>query len=455
MLKQNPFKKYRPEVTLTISFAAVILVGACLLTLDISNAKTGISFIDALFTATTATCVTGLVTVVPAEQFTIFGQVVVLLLIQIGGLGLMTFVSVILLFMRAKLEFKEKLLLKDALNKDDFQGVGGYIKAIIRYTFIIEFIGFLFLFSQMYKGENLPMELFQALFTAISAFCNAGIDNLGPNSLMMYQSNVVVNLTVSFLIILGGIGFAVWFDIAHNLKLASRSLHKIKDFSRRLRINTRIAVMVTLFLIFGGMALIFIIEYDNALAGLTLPDKLMASFFNSVTLRTAGFFTIDYTILHDATKLIMIILMFIGGSPGGTAGGIKTTTFFLLLYTITSLIREQSNVHFFKRQVQPGNIIRAFVILLVYLMIVLTATFFLTILENQSFVDIVFEVVSALGTVGLTCGITTSLCSLSKIIIIACMFLGRVGPITIASSLRRKAKNDKDVRYPSVDIVVG
>lgn len=453
--KKNPFRKYRPEVTLAFSFLAVILVGACLLMLDISNVKPGISFIDALFTATTSTCVTGLVTVTPSEQFTIFGQVVILLLIQIGGLGFMTFISVLLLFMRAKLDFKEKMLLKDALNKEDFQGVGRYIKMIIRYTFCFEFIGFILIFTQLYKGENLALEIFHALFTSISAFCNAGIDILGPSSLLLYQSNIVINLTVSALIILGGIGFAVWFDLAYQLKLTSKLKCSLRDFYNRLRVNTKIVLLMTVSLLLFGTVMIFFLEYQNALASLSLGDKLMAAFFNSVTLRTAGFYTIDFTIIKDATKLIMIVLMFIGGSPGGTAGGVKTTTFFLLIYAIVSMINRQDSVHFFKREVLISNVVKALVIFLMYTFIVLSACFLLLILENRAFIDILFEVVSALATVGLTVGITTELGMLSKLIIIVLMFIGRVGPITIALSLRRNANHDKGIRYPVADIIVG
>ncbi len=454
-MKRNIFRKTRPEITLAFSFLIVILVGSFLLTLDISNTNQDISYIDALFTATTSTCVTGLVTVVPAEQFTIFGQIVILLLIQIGGLGLMTFVSVLLLFMHAKLDFREKLLLKDALSKEDFHGVGGYIKAIIRYTFFFEIIGFILIFTQLYRGENIPLELFQSLFLSISAFCNAGIDILGPNSLLNFQTNIVINLTVSFLIIMGGLGFAAWFDIAHNLRVMHNLKKNIAFFFKKLKINTKVVLMMTVSLILFGSVMIFVLEYHNSLAHLDLFDKIMASFFNSVTLRTAGFFTIDFTILHDATKLIMIILMFIGGSPGGTAGGIKTTTFFLLVYSVLALINDRNNVSFFKREVHYSYIIKAFVVFLLYTLIMIVAVFFISIFENQDFIDILFEVVSALATVGLSTGITTSLCTASKIVIILLMFIGRVGPITIALSLRRRVKTDSGIRYPATDIVVG
>ncbi len=454
-MKRNPFKKTRPEITLAFSFLIVILVGSFLLTLDISNNNQDINYIDALFTATTSTCVTGLVTVVPADQFTIFGQIVVLLLIQIGGLGLMTFVSVLLLFMHAKLDFREKMLLKDALSKEDFHGVGSYIKAIVRYTFFFEFLGFILIFTQLYRGDNILLELFQSLFLSVSAFCNAGIDILGPNSLVDYQTNLVINLVVPFLIIMGGLGFAVWFDVAHNLRVMHNLKKNIKYFFEKLRINTKVVLIVTFFLITFGAVMILILEYHNSLSHLGLFDKILASFFNSVTLRTAGFFTIDFTILHDATKLVMIALMFIGGSPGGTAGGIKTTTLFLLIYSALTIINDRNTVSFFKREVHYSYIIKAFVVFLLYISLTLVSSFFISIFENQEFIDILFEVVSALATVGLTTGITTSLCTASKIIIILLMFIGRVGPITIALSLRRRVKADTGVRYPATDIVVG
>lgn len=453
--KKNPFRKYRPEVTLTFSFFAVILVGTLLLMLDVSNVKPGLSFIDALFTATTSTCVTGLTTVTVAEQFTIFGQVIILILIQIGGLGFMTFISVLLLFMRAKLEFKEKLLLKDALNKEDFHGVGGYIKAIIAFTFACEFIGFALIFSQLYTGENLGMELFQSLFLAISAFCNAGIDNLGATSLTVFQSNIIINLTISGLIIMGGLGFAVWFDISHNIKLMKKLHRKFKDLLTHLTIHSKIVLVMTVSLLLGGTVIILALEYGNTLSDMSFIDKTIAAFFNSVTLRTAGFYTIDYSAIRDATKIIMILFMFIGGSPGGTAGGIKTTTFFLLIYAIRTLINDSVYVRFFKREVPLGNVIKAIVVFLMYTFIMVSACFLITLLENQDFIDILFEVVSALATVGLTTGITSSLCAISKIIIIVLMFIGRVGPITIAVMLKRHANNAKGIRYPMTDVVVG
>lgn len=448
-------KKSRPELTLAFSFLIVILVGAFLLSLKVSNVNGKIDFIDALFVSTSSTCVTGLVTVTPASQFTLFGQVVILLLIQIGGLGFMTFISVLLLFMRAKLDFKEKLLLKDALNKEDFQGVGRYIKSIILYTFCFEIIGFFLIFTQLYQGENVALEAFQSLFLSISAFCNAGIDILGPSSLMIYQSNIVINLTVSALIIMGGIGFAVWFDFASNSRLFHHFKKKNDFFRRRLRINTRIVLIMTAILISSGTVLIFLTEYNNALAELSLFDKIQASFFNSVTLRTAGFFTIDYSILKDATKLVMIVFMLIGGSPGGTAGGMKTTTFFLLIYAMVSLVNERNKIRVFKREVALSNIIKAFVIFFMYMSIILIGAFTITLIDNYSFIDILFEVVSALATVGLSIGITSSLSLGSKIIIIVLMFIGRLGPITIALSLKRRAKNDKGISYPVTEIVVG
>lgn len=448
------FAHFKPTTTLVLSFAFLILSGTLLLALPISN-TTSVPLIDHLFTATTSTCVTGLVTVVVADQYTVFGQFVVLALIQLGGLGLMTVISVILLFMHNKLELKERLLLKDALNKMDFSNISAFIKGIIRFTLFFEGIGALLLMLVFIPQYGLVRGIWYSVFISISAFCNAGIDNIGPLSLLPYQNNPIVVLTVACLIIFGGLGFTVWFDIKNNLGILYNFRKKLKKLRLKFQMHSKIVIYVTIGLLLSGTILIFLIEYNNSLAGLSFPSKVMNAFFQSTTLRTAGFFTIDITIIHRITRLIMVIYMLIGGSPGGTAGGIKTTTFFLLCLMTITQIKKRDEMRTFKRHIPKSNFIGAFIIFAGYLFAVLLAWLIMLCTEGFDPLDILFEIASAIGTVGLTVGITPSLSFIGKCVIILLMFIGRVGPITVAYAMGRKHKKDVELKYPNAEIIVG
>ena len=443
---------------LSISFLFVIFVGTILLALPISNLTKDVTLLDHLFTATTSTCVTGLLTVTVKNQYTLFGKFIIMCMIQIGGLGLMTVISVVLLFTNAKLNFKERLLLKDALNKMDFSSISQYVKSIFKFTFVFESIGAFVYFLAFYFMEGIPFieSIGHAIFLSISAFCNAGIDCFGSTSLLNFQTNPIIILNTSFLIIIGGIGFAVWFDYYYQLRMLYRLRNKVYALRSKLKIHTKLVTYLTLALIFGGMFIILILEYNNSLVHLSLFDKIVNAFFNSVTLRTAGFFTIDYSILHRVTKVIMIGFMLIGGSPGGTAGGIKTTTFFLLIYAVYNEFNQKERLHIFNRHIKKSNFIKAYTIFGIYLLFIIITWLIMLCIESYDSIDLLYEIVSAIATVGLTIGITSSLSTVGKLIIIFLMFIGRVGPITILYSIAGDSKNnDNALKYPSTEIIVG
>ena len=295
------FAKYTVSQILIGSFIALIAAGTFLLVLPICS-DDKVTFLEAFFTATSATCVTGLMTVSALEDFNIIGQTIILFLIQVGGLGLMTFVTLSMSIISNKLGLKEKTFVRESLNKVDYSDVRSYLHMIFKYTFSIEFIGFLILLTQFYDGS--PFSIFQTLFLSVSAFCNAGIDVFGSTSLMAYDTNLAVNLTVCALIILGGLGFAVIFDITYHLRIFKKLR---KSFRESLSIHSRLVLSLTGALIISGMIFIFFFEYNNVLAPYDFLEKLEVSFFNSVTLRTAGFATVDYSLLNSPTKIIMII----------------------------------------------------------------------------------------------------------------------------------------------------
>lgn len=443
------FSKYTVSQILIVSFVTVIIAGTVLLVLPISSDE-NVTLLEALFTATSATCVTGLMTVSALDDFNIIGQLIILILIQVGGLGLMTFVTLSISVFSNKLGLKEKIFVRESLNKLDYSDVRSYLHMIFKYTFIIELLGFLILLTQTYDGSF--FSIFQTLFLSVSAFCNAGIDIFGSTSLMAYDTNLVVNLTVCALIILGGLGFVVIFDIAYNLKFFYRLR---KSFKESLSIHSRLVINLTIALIVSGSFFILLFEFNNILAPYSFLEKLEVSFFNSVTLRTAGFSTVDYSMLNTPTKIIMIIYMLIGASPGGTGGGMKTTTFFLLLYSVYVQYKSEENMHIYSHHIHKTNFIKATSIFFLYLFCIVGGIIVLSSIEDIACMDLLFEAVSAIGTVGLSTGITSSLGSFSKLIIISLMFIGRLGPITIALSFGKGVKNKSSIKYPKTEIIVG
>lgn len=462
MIKKNHIKQGRrrtPARKIAMSFLMVIVVGTLLLMLPAAHRnQQAYPFVDALFTATSATCVTGLVVDVTLAEFTLFGQIVIMILIQIGGLGLMTIVAVCILFFKNKLTMNEKITMKEMLNQDGTFNMKQFLMDILKYTFLFEGIGALLLAIRFLPKYGFSIGMFKSLFIAVSAFCNAGFDVLGNNSLMEVAHDPLIMLTIICLIVLGGLGFAVWFDLRDKLKSMSKKHFSKRKFWKSLNFHTRIVLIVTTFLILFGTLLIFLLERNNpgTLQNKSLSQQLLVSLFEAVTLRTAGFASVDYGALRLATKYLMVLIMFIGGSPGGTAGGIKTTTAVILLMYIISNVKGKAQTVMMKRTVSKELVIRAMGIFFINLLTLLLGIFLLCIFEAQDFISIVFEATSALATVGLTLGITSALTTAGKLVIVFLMFVGRIGITTLFLSLiSQHSTVDHSATYPNGSIIVG
>ena len=430
-----------------LSFLGMILLGSLLLALPVSSSEgVAVPYLDALFTATTATCVTGLVTLPTFSTWSIFGQVVILVLIQVGGLGVITVISAFMLLLHKRVGIGERLLLQDAFNLNTLSGIVRFVKRVLFGTFLVELLGAVFYMTVFVPQFGLRGVWISA-FTAVSAFCNAGIDIIGPNSLCDYATNPVVNLVTSALIILSGIGYIVWWDV---LRVGRKGF-------RGLTLHSKIAISTTLVLIFGGGLLIFLLEYGNPLTigELSLFDKLQVSFFQSITTRTAGFATVPQENLTNGSSVLCLLLMFIGGSPVGTAGGIKTVTVAVLAVSALATIRNQNDVTLFNRTISRQAVNKAVAVAAMSFAILFGSTMLLCAVTDASALDIVYETVSATATVGLTRNLTPYLSSAGKAVIIATMYLGRVGPISLALALNSSKKQRNLIKNPTEDISVG
>ena len=453
-------KRMNTAQKIASSFLLVIFIGTLLLMFPFAHQDGQFySFVDALFTATSATCVTGLVVDITVQEFTLFGQIVIMLLIQIGGLGLMTLMAVFILLLKSRLSMNEKQAVKELLNQDKVVDMHKFLIDILRYTLFFEGCGMVLLMFRFIPEYGVFDGIFKSMFIAISAFCNAGFDVLGTVSLGAYVHDPLVILTIIALIVLGGLGFAVWFDLRDKVK--SLLLRKISFFKFRksLSLHTRIVLGMTLALIVGAACMIFLLEFQNqqTLGSFSFPQKLLTSLFESVTLRTAGFASLDYAKLNLATKFFMVIIMFIGGSPGGTAGGIKTTTLAVLMIYVIANLRGRVHTVIFHRAISKEIIIRAMGIFFINLVTLLTGIFLLCIFEKHDFITLVFEAASAMATVGLSLGITSALSVGGKFVIIILMFVGRIGITTFVLSLvsRNHNHSENEVSYPSGTIIVG
>ncbi|MEE0966256.1 MAG: TrkH family potassium uptake protein [Bacilli bacterium] len=444
-----------PTRRIAFSFFMVIIIGALLLSLPVCHTS-DIPFIDHLFTATSATCVTGLVSVVVAEEYTLLGQMIIILMIQIGGLGFLTLMSMFLVKFKKRLSYTNKIVMQEALNQNSLKDIEIFIQRVIKYTFFFESIGALLLVFEFVPDYGLK-GLYYAVFHSISAFCNAGFDVLGSSSLIAYQDNLLVNLTISFLIIAGGLGFVVWIELKDKIIAVFKRKIRFKKMLSSLSVHSKIVISMTCLLLISGTVLFFCLEYNNTLSGLSLPVKLLISFFQSVTLRTAGFASVNMAMLKDATKLFMCIYMFIGGSPAGTAGGIKTVTFAMILLSCYSLIEGNDHISVFKRKISQVIVKRALMISFISLSMTLVALMILSVSENQSFINLMFEVYSAFATVGLTAAVTPLLTNVGKLVVIFLMYIGRIGPITMLLIFvkRYNQLNGKEIEYPHGDVLIG
>lgn len=450
MKKQFRLPKLTYTQVVVLSFFCLILTGAFILCLPISSrTHEWTPFVNALFTATSASCVTGLVVVDTYTHWSIFGQAIILLLIQIGGLGVMTCISLIALLLKRRISLGERRLIMQAAGSLHINGIVKLLRRIIKGTIVVEGAGAIILAFVFCPRMGFLPGLWNAVFHSVSAFCNAGIDLMGKygqySSLTTpgLQFNPVVNLAIMSLIIVGGIGFIVWTDIA-----------RYKFNFKKYEVHSKIVLVTTAILLVGGTILFFIFEYNSAFKGFTFWQKVLASMFQSVTPRTAGFNTIDEATLSESGKVLTTVLMFIGGSPGSTAGGIKTTTFAVLILSAIAAAKRYGGVTVFKRRLDDNTIVQASSIFTVYAACVLAAVLIICAIEPYTFTQVLFESVSAIGTVGLTLGITPTLCSVSKLILILLMFTGRVGGLSLMLVLAERRRNIPVTR-PTTQILIG
>lgn len=443
--KLKKYIKLNGVQILSLGFIILIVIGSVILSLP-SSSTTGeaTNFLDAAFTATSAVCVTGLVTLDTSTHWNVFGQTVIIILIQIGGLGFMSFATLIAIFLRRKISLKSRLVMQEAMNTFSIQGLVKMVIYIFGFTFAVEILGAILLSTQFIPQYGFSTGIFYSIFHSISAFCNAGFDLFGT-SLVTYNQNVFVILVISAIIIVGGLGFAVWLDF-----------YKFKNM-KKITIHSKFVILVTTVLIFGGTILMFIFEYKNpnTIGNMMFKDKLLNSFFSSVTTRTAGFNSISINDMSNASKFLNISLMFIGGSPGSTAGGLKTTTIGIVVLTVISVIRGREDTELFGRRFTKSLVYKAFTLLFIGMGLVIIVTMMLSYTEKGvSFMDLLYETTSAFGTAGLSTGLTPKLSNVGKILIMLMMYFGRVGPLTVVLALARKRKKS-GYKYPEGKILIG
>ena len=440
--------------TIMLGFFLATIIGSILLALPISAANgESVPYIDALFTATTSICVTGLVTVPTVSTWSIFGQAVILFLIQIGGLGIVTIMTGLMISLHRRIGIGNRMLIQDAFNLNTLSGLVQFIQKVLIGTFVVEGIGALF-YMFVFVPEYGAKGIWISIFNSVSAFCNAGIDIIAEDSLCAYAVHPLMNIVTCMLIILGGIGYVVWWDVIRVMKNIKRQ--KLKCF-QSLTLHSKMALSMTGFLIVTGAVAFLILEYNNPLTmeSYSLPDKIQLSLFQSVTTRTAGFATIPQQHLTNASAMISLLLMFIGGSPVGTAGGIKTVTIAVLIVSAFSTIRNKEEVVFFKRTISKKAISKAVAVTSISFIIMFVSTVLLAAVTNADALDIVYETVSATATVGLTRNLTPMLNVWGKIIIIITMYLGRVGPISLVIAFGTKREKSNIIKNPIEEISIG
>lgn len=440
-------------------FALVILLGGILLCLPVCNADGGwLNFVDALFTSCSAVCVTGLVTIVPSTQFTLLGKVILLFLIQLGGLGIIACTMGIFLILKRQITVRSRVIIQETYNLNTMSGLVIMLKYVLKGTFVVEGIGALLYAFQFVPEYGFFRGIWYSVFHSVSAFCNAGIDILGETSLQVYQMNPLMNFVTMGLIIASGLGFIVWQDLTRTMRRIFRREYTVRRALEKMRLHTKLTLCMTFVLVAGGTVAFFLMEYKNPHTLGDLPDaqKWMAAMFQSVTTRTAGFFTIPQGAFWEESKLLSCMLMFIGGSPGGTAGGIKTTTAMILLLNCWSVLKGSPDTECFRRKI-PFNAVRtAFSVTLVSFLVMMTGTMLILLFEPLRFMDVFYEAASAVGTVGLTTGITSGLKAASKIVLIALMYMGRLGPVTLVLLFASKIGKNKNGRtLPEERVMVG
>lgn len=453
MEKIRKKKSLSPFKILAIGFASVILIGGILLSLPISSV-TGefTNLLDTIFTATSAVCVTGLVVKDTGLYWSVFGQWVIILLIEIGGLGFMALSTIFALLLGKKISLKERLVMQEAYNTFSIQGVINHVRYMILFTLSIQGAASLILMTQFIPMYGLGKGIYLGIWHAISAFNNAGFDLLGNfTSITVINTNKVVLITLATLVNIGGLGYLVWRELISGI----RSKKKLKNFT----LHSKVVLTMSVGLVVLGTLVFLIFEWNNpnTMQGMRFSDKIANSYFSGTTPRTAGFNSISNSDMSPAGKLITMLYMFIGGSPGSTAGGVKTTTLGIVIFTLISVIKGREDVEIYKRKLSQSTVYRAIAVFLLGIAIVVIGIMILSIAEvGTSFEAIVYEVLSAFGTVGLTMGITPGLTAVSKVTLSIIMYMGRVGPITVMLALAGKQKNSKaNIKYPEGKLLIG
>lgn len=443
---------------IALGFFGVIFLGGLILWLPVCNQKP-IAFIDALFTSVTSVCVTGLVTVVPAEQFTLLGKVVVLILIQIGGLGVIACTAAFFLLLRKRITMKGRIMIQQAYGLDTLSGMVRFVIRILKGTFFVEGIGAVLFAIKFVPEFGAARGIWYGVFHSVSAFCNAGIDIIGNDSFIRYVDSPLVNFTTMFLIVMGGLGFPVWYDVITTVRQEGAKKVPRRRFLTRLGLQSKIVLTMTAFLILAGALGFFALEFNNpdTIGSLSVPEKAMASAFQSVTTRTAGYASVPQSGLTDSSKMLGCILMFIGGSPAGTAGGIKTTTAAMLLLTAASVLRGRRDTECFGRKLENGVVRSGITIMLLTFLFWLAGVTALSVFEpGKDFIDLMYEASSAIGTVGLTADLTPQLTAVSHVVLMSMMYVGRIGPVTMALVFAGKADKSAQFReLPEKKIMLG
>lgn len=432
-----------PPMVLSLGFAILITIGGLLLSLPFfTKSGQATPLVDSLFVAASASCVTGLTPVNTLEHWNTYGHILIIILIQIGGLGVMSLASIIPLILGKKIGMKSRQILKEQLNVESLEGMIVLFKYVLAFTFGTEILGAILLSIKFIPLYGAGKGVWYAVFHSISAFCNAGFDILG-DSIFPFRDDLLINLTLSFLVIVGGLGFVV-----------TSELFRRRSF-KKLSTHSKLVIMVTgILLIFGTVMFLFLENEDGVLQYESLKGSILESFFQSVVARTAGFYSVDLSQIKDSTALMLMGLMFVGGSPGSTAGGIKTTTLGVLVLSTHAVVRGESEPVVFGRHIGTETVRKALAIFLVSIVIILSVSFMLAITESAPLVDILYETVSALATVGASKGITPHLTDAGKNLITLCMYLGRIGPMTMAFAFGMKAKKSL-IRYPESFISIG
>jgi len=444
-----------PGRILILGYAVLIAMGTVFLLLPIATVKGKLAFIDALFTASSATCVTGLTVVDTSATFTLWGKTIILVLIQIGGIGIMVISTIFLFSIGKKVSMTGRMLIRDTYSYGEGKGVFSLIKDVLLFTMVIELIGAILMFSRFHSRGTICMTIFYSVFHSVSAFCNAGF-SLFSDSFLQYQNDWIINLSICTLIILGGIGFIVLSEIKNHFSLSCRAWSFLS-------LHTKLVLSSTLLLLVISTALIFLLEWQNTLSGKPVPYKILGAFFQAVNARTAGFNTVQIGDLTNETLFLIIILMFIGAAPGSCGGGVKITTVSSMTILGVSRLLGQEYPQVFHRKISDTSIAKAVSLIMIKLLVIIIGIILLQQTEigeishrlsRGTFLELMFETVSAFGTVGLSTGITTRLSVSGKLIVAIMMFIGRLGPLVIAMAVSKK-KASKKYYYAQENIMIG